>query len=84
MTIPVLTRGLMVVACLADVVGEDFGGVYGRVMPGLMGCMIVGGGTSGGQAGQEHDLMVLRGAAMESATIVGQAVNGKEGASLFI
>ena len=76
-TVTVLVRAIAAVACLAEAVGEEFAPFYGNIMPGLMSCAQYGldikkvGGLTGALA---QDLVTLRGAAVEAATIVGQAV----------
>jgi len=61
-----LIRSIGAVACVASAIGKDFISYYPHVMPGLLTCA----------TGEQNDVM-LRGCALEAATIVGQAV-GKD------
>lgn len=87
--VTVLVRAINAVACLADAAGADFAPYYNNIMPGLLGCSQFGlqvdpnGGVraAGASAGLSHDFATLRGSAIESATIVGEAV---ENESLFV
>ena len=82
-------RAFAAIACLANVVGAEFSSFYGNVMPGLLQCTtfslerdgagkIIGGATG-------LDAVILRGAAIEAATIIGQAVGeiGKRQCHLY-
>lgn len=60
-------RAIGVVACLAQSAEEALVPYYGDVMPGLLGCTQL--------QSQSYEMSHLRGAAMEAATIVGQAVS---------
>jgi hypothetical protein len=83
-SLTVLIRAIGVVACLADASGEDFMPYYG-VMRGLIACAMFG--LEGSDQGlrvqanvrNSYEVTMLRGSAIEAATIVGQAVSGTEG-----
>ena len=83
--VTVLVRAINAVACLADAAGADFAPYYNNIMPGLLGCSQFGlqidpnGGVraAGASAGLSHDFATLRGSAIESATIVGEAVENE-------
>ena len=86
--VTVLVRAISAVACLADTAGEDFAPFYGNIMPGLLGCTQFGlqidtNGVRAASAGSAigHDFATLRGSAIESATIVGEAVDNE---SIFV
>jgi len=87
--VAVLVRAISAVACLADASGESFAPHYASVMPGLLGCSKFG--VEFDQAGAVrvapnatgHDFAQLRGSAVESATIVGQAV-GTDNPDAFV
>ena len=88
--VTVLVRAINAVACLADAAGADFAPYYGNIMPGLLGCSQFGlqidpngavRAVGGATAGLSHDFATLRGSAIESATIVGDAVDNE---SLFV
>jgi len=66
-TVAVKIRAIGAVACLAQSAEEAFVPYYGDVMPGLLGCTQL--------PSQSYEMSRLRGAAMEAATIVGQAVS---------
>jgi hypothetical protein len=71
-------RAIGAVACLAEAAGAAFCPFYGDVMPGLLACTRL--------PGTSYEMSRLRGAAMEAATIVGQAVsesNRKPNVCLF-
>lgn len=65
--VAVKIRAIGAVACLAQSSGEAFVPFYGDVMPGLLGCTQL--------PSQSFEMSRLRGAAMEAATIVGQAIS---------
>ena len=65
--VAVKIRAIGAVACFAQSAQEAFVPYYGDVMPGLLGCTQL--------PSQSYDMSRLRGAAMEAATIVGQAVS---------
>jgi len=70
--------------------GEDFVPFYGSTMPGLLGCAYFGlelDHASGcvhpvSPQALSHELSMLRGAALESATIVGEAI-GEDNAAMY-
>ena len=80
----VLIRALGAVACLAVSVGEDFAPFYGDFMPGLLACAGIGlvlkgnvlekTGDGHSDIASEEEMAQLRGAAVEAASIVGQAI----------
>jgi hypothetical protein len=80
----VLIRAIGAVACLADAVGEDFLPHY-AIMGGLKACALFGLYGSGGiiklkvNVKNTHEMAILRGSAIEAASIVGQAVSGPDG-----
>lgn len=65
--VAVKIRAIGAVACLAETAGDAFCPFYGDVMPGLLGCIQL--------PGTSYEMARLRGASMEAATIVGQAVS---------
>ncbi len=67
------------IACLADVAGSNFAPFYDKVIPGLMECTSFGiqrhvNCTVSATGPTSHEIVALRGAAIEAATIVGQAI----------
>ena len=74
----VLIRAIGAIACLADASGEEFLPHYG-IMVGLKATMKACPNV------RTHELSVLRGAAIEAASIVGQSTSGPDGenASLY-
>lgn len=82
--IVVYIRSFASVACLADVVETEFAPFYDNIIPGLMECVSFGlehdsnGGVlvSGSSA---HEIIALRGAAIEAVTIVGKAIGSEDG-----
>jgi hypothetical protein len=83
----VLVRAIGAVACLADSVGEDFLPHY-AIMGGLKACALFGLSGSGGMIKlaanvkkNTHEMAILRGSAIEAASIVGQAISGPDGST---
>jgi hypothetical protein len=77
--VAVFIRAFSAVACLASVVEEDFAEFYGFVMPGLLSCISYGLETNNknyftGKGSTAHDLVSLRGSAIEAASIVGASL----------
>lgn len=75
-------RAFSAVACLASVVEEDFAEFYGFVMPGLLSCITYGLETNNknyftGKGSTAHDLVSLRGSAIEAASIVGASLGAE-------
>ena len=64
-------RAIGAVACLAEASGEAFAPFYASIMPGLLTCSQM-------QHRGSHEMTQLIGAAIESATIVGQATEADE------
>ena len=64
-------RAIGAVACLAEASGEAFAPFYASIMPGLLTCSQM-------QHRGNHEMTQLVGAAIESATIVGQATEADE------
>ena len=86
----VLIRAIGAVACLADASGEDFLPHY-SVISGLKSCILSGlelsdqGIFSVAVNGRNnHDISLLRGAAIEASSIVGQAVSGPDGENVGV
>lgn len=82
--IDVFVRAFAAVACLANVVEEDFAPYYHNVMPGLVECASYGmkmnaHGLLTGKGSSKDEVVYLRGGAIEAATILGQAVGTCEG-----
>ena len=82
--VDVFIRAFAAVACLADVVEEDFSGFYPSIMPGLIECTGYGlerdaNGNFTGRGSASDESVALRGGAIESASIVGQAVGQCDG-----
>lgn len=80
--IVVFIRAFSAVACLASVVEEDFAELYGFVMPGLMSCISYGLEMNNknyftGKGSTAHDLVSLRGSAIETASIVGASLGAE-------
>ena len=69
--IVVKIRAIGAVACLAEASGEAFAPFYASIMPGLLTCSQM-------QHRGNHEMTQLIGAAIESATIVGQATEADE------
>mmetsp|Transcript_8011 Transcript_8011/g.18079 ORF Transcript_8011/g.18079 Transcript_8011/m.18079 type:complete len:1133 (-) Transcript_8011:122-3520(-) len=88
-SLTVLIRAIGAVACLADAVGEDFLPHYG-IMSGLTACALFGLEKSGqviklsANVKNTHEMSMLRGSAIEAASIIGQAVSGPEGENVSI
>lgn len=75
--IPVLIRALGAVACLAGTIKESFIPFYNNFMPALIACAGIGFDLKGAlDTSFEDELSNLRGAALESATIVGESISG--------
>jgi hypothetical protein len=72
----VKVRAVGAVACLAQASGPDFVAYYADIMPGLLACAQL---SSGGS----YDVTRLKGAAIEAATIVGQAI-GEDHRDVFV
>ena len=80
----VYIRAFASVACLADVAEAEFAPFYDNIIPGLMECVSFGlerdsnGGVlvSGSSA---HEIVALRGAAIEAVTIVGKSIGSEDG-----
>lgn len=64
-------RAIGAVACLAEAGGEAFAPFYASIMPGLLTCSQM-------QHRGNHEMTQLIGAAIESATIIGQATEADE------
>mmetsp|Transcript_27299 Transcript_27299/g.31798 ORF Transcript_27299/g.31798 Transcript_27299/m.31798 type:complete len:1305 (+) Transcript_27299:116-4030(+) len=82
----VFIRAFGSIACLADVAENEFASYYGTIMPGLLECASFGldrdqSGLISASGSTTHDIVALRGAAIEAATIVGQSI--EESDSLF-
>ncbi|KAL7537732.1 hypothetical protein ACHAXR_008907 [Thalassiosira sp. AJA248-18] len=83
-SLTVLIRAIGAVACLADATGEAFLPHYG-VMSGLTACALFGLQKSGQaihlapNVKNTHEISMLRGSAIEAASIIGQAVSGPDG-----
>lgn len=75
-----VVSGINALACLADVVGKDFEPYYANFMPGLLSFMKIGLSSQGMpvNAGEDSSMAILRGSAIEAASILGEAVGGKE------
>lgn len=81
--IVVYIRAFASIACLADVAGSDFASFYENVIPGLMQCVSFGlqydqNGTVLNSSATTHEVVSLRGAAIEAVTIVGQAIGSDD------
>jgi hypothetical protein len=72
----VKVRAVGAVACLAQASGPDFVTYYADIMPGLLACAQL---SSGGS----YEVSRLKGAAIEAATIVGQAL-GEDHRDVFV
>jgi hypothetical protein len=72
----VKVRAVGAVACLAQASGPDFVAFYADIMPGLLACAQL---SSGGS----FEMSQLKGAAIEAATIVGQAI-GEDHKHVFV
>ena len=76
----VYSRAFSSIACLAEVAGTDFAPFYDTIMPGLMESASFGlersmNGTISVSGSSSHETVALRGAAIMSATIVGQSIS---------
>jgi len=78
-SVVVKVRAIGAISCLAEASREAFVGIYGSVMPGLLNCVNTPPNANGSGC---HELAALRGAAVEAATIVGQAI-GEEHRQLY-
>ena len=88
-SLTVLIRAIGAVACLADAAGEDFLPYYG-VMSGLTSCALFGLQKSGQvislapNVKNTYEMSMLRGSAIEAASIIGLAISGPEGENVAI
>lgn len=87
-SLTVLIRAIGAVACLADAVGEDFLPYYG-IITGLSACAMFGlektslGIKLSPNNKNTHEVSMLRGSAIEAASIVGQSI-GEENVSTYV
>jgi len=83
-SLTVMIRAIGAVACLADAVREDFLPYY-AIISGLTACALFGLERSGDviklqpNMKNTHEMSMLRGSAIEAASIIGQAVSGPDG-----
>jgi hypothetical protein len=77
-TIVVKVRAVNAIACLAQVSGDAFAPYYNNVMPTLLACAATSPSTTA-----NYETFQLAGAALEAATMVGQAI-GNEHRDLFL
>lgn len=80
-TVTVLIRAIGAVACLANASGPAFLPHY-SIMSGLTSCATFGveiAGQTVTVSKNGHEMSMLRGSAIEAATIVGQAISGEDG-----
>ena len=80
----VYIRAFASVACLADVAETEFAPFYDNIIPGLMECVSFGlerdsNGGFLGSGSSAHEIIALRGAAIEAVTIVGKAIGSEDG-----
>lgn len=79
----VFTRAFDAISCLAYVVKESFAEFYQQIMPGLRECAIYGlkkdfyGNYI--EVSRAEEIVLLRGGAIETASVVGQAIGGSNG-----
>jgi hypothetical protein len=74
-SVVVKVRAIGAVACLAEATGEAFAPFYGSVVPGLL--------QYASLHASNHYMSNLKGAALEAATLIGQAI-GEDNRQLFV
>lgn len=80
-SLTVLIHSIGAVACLADAAGEDFVPYYAAIIAGLTSCALFGlqktsqGITMLPNLKNTHEMSLLRGSAIEAASITGQAIS---------
>lgn len=77
-------RAFASIACLADVVGTEFAQYYDNIVPGLLQCISFGlqrdqHGSIIAPGSMSHEIVSLRGSAIEALTIAGKAVGSEDG-----
>ena len=84
-SLTILIRAIGAVACVADAVGEEFMPHY-SIINGVTACALFGLEKAEGQGikltpnmKNTHEVSMLRGSAIEAASIIGQAVSGPNG-----
>ena len=78
-SLTVLIRAIGAVACLADAAAEEFLPHYG-VIVGLKACALFGlDGNLAPTVKNTHEMSMLRGSAIEAASIIGQSISGPDG-----
>ena len=75
-----MIAGINALACVADVVGREFQPHYASFMPGLLSCVKLGLDEHARPVNPREDsvMAILRGTAIEAASIMGEAVGGNE------